>query len=45
MQRIYHSPINYGINTDHAPVLLRKDVLEHLNFLKAYCGFKYARCH
>jgi xylan 1,4-beta-xylosidase len=42
---LYRSPITYGINTDHAPVLLRKDVLEHLSFLKSYCGFTFARCH
>ena len=45
MARIYRSPISYGINTCHAPLLLRKDLVEHLRFLKDYCGFKYARCH
>jgi len=41
----YRSPVSYGINVDHAPALLRKDALEHLSFLKDYCGFKFARCH
>ena len=45
MARIYRSPISYGINTCHAPLLLRKDLVEHLSFLKGYCGFKFARCH
>ena len=45
MAKTYRSPINYGINTCHAPLLLRKDLVEHLAFLKGYCGFEYARCH
>ena len=45
MAKIYHSPVSYGINTDHAPMALRKDLLDHLRFLKEYCGFVFHRCH
>lgn len=35
----------FGGNTCHAPLLLRKDLLNHLKMAKDQLGFKYIRCH
>ena len=35
----------FGGNTCHAPLLLRKDLLNHLKMVKKQLGFKYIRCH
>ncbi len=36
---------SFGGNTCHAPLLLRKDLLNHLKMVKDKLGFKYIRCH
>lgn len=35
----------FGGNTCHAPLLLRDDLLRHLEMAKRELGFKYVRCH
>jgi len=45
MSTIYRSPFAHGVNTCYAPLLLRKDMLDQLAFLKEYCGFRTVRCH
>jgi len=35
----------YGVNTCHAPLLLREDLQRHIELARAELGFRYLRCH
>lgn len=42
---LFQNPFRVGVNTCHAALLLRCDMLRQLSFLKDYCGFEHVRCH
>jgi xylan 1,4-beta-xylosidase len=42
---VMENPFRFGVNTCHAALLLRKDLIDQLAFLKDYCGFENVRCH
>jgi xylan 1,4-beta-xylosidase len=45
LMRTFDNPFRFGVNTCHAALLLRRDLIDQLAFLKGYCGFENVRCH